>query len=312
MKKIPRGQQRPPSDHLKAEGSTIPDFKPVQNTDSSYSFPNVVGKFFSASSSLQPDGPPTASHQTNDYDDNREVLPLKEHKAPEYSGPPQVQESDREPSKPTPAYYHSLTNQKPNTFSTDYLDSPEKYKDSTKSTKLNELDAIKNALRLQSVENHQNPAETSVNNQPNLPSKPEDLPSIDSFGSFPGAKPPEFVNNYGLLNQGFTLPSFPVKPLNLEELQSQTFDPKNGRFQINAKLNSPTPINMKPPRTVSGVRIPPPFLRHPVHDNVSYSSQKRPTKLRHHTRQAPTRQKGPYDVVKSISYELTPNGPVQL
>lgn len=266
LKKIPRGQQRPP-DHLKAEGSTIPDFKPIKSTDSEYSFPNVVSKFFSASSSLQPDGPPTASQTNND--DEFEGYPPKEHKTPEYSGPPQVQENDSEPSKPTYTYHPSLANQKPNTFSTVDTNSPEKYKDSTKPARPSEIEIIRNALK-QAINSQQNRPETLINNQPNLPEKPEDLPSVDSFGPYPGFVPPEF----GIQNQGYTLPSFPVPPINLENLQSQNFDPRHNPFQTNTQLNSQTPINMKPPRAVSGINIPPPFTGHVVHDGIPYPSQK--------------------------------------
>lgn len=318
LKKIPRGHQRQP-DHLKAEGSTIPDFKPIKAVDSGYSFPGVVTKLFSASSSLQPDGQPTAEHTTDD--DNYEKLPPKEHKDnDEYSGPPPVQETDIEPAKPSSPYYDSLTNQRPNTFSTTDFNnySSEKYKESTKFTQLNEIEAIKSALKLQTVSENQNiPAKIPPASQQNLPSKPEDLPSIDSFGPYPGPLPPDFVAKYELGNQGFTLPSFPVPPLDLANLQGQTFDgnafnSKNNAFQTSVRFRSPTPVDMKPPRAINPAKAPPFFSRHPTHVNVPYSPEKGPTKQRHHTRQVPTRQKGPYDVVKSVSYELTPNGPVKL
>lgn len=260
LKKIPKGQQQQKSKQkgeAPSESSTIPEFKPL-NSDGSdeYSFKNIVGKFFHASTSLQPDN---IAPTTTDDEIEVDVEALKK--------PPSddVVYDELPPSKPSPSTF--LANKKPNTFETiNYETHPELYEDSkpedehSGSFKLSqkEIDLLKNYLI------HLKSNTTKSNFNPNFPTYPREI----KYG-----KPIEISASPPLFG-GFKLnpPSSPF-----DEFKTNTIDNRYKRYPH--RLSSKPKIRFAP----------------------------RPSK--HFPAQ---RQQPPVNLVKSVTYKLTPNGPIKV
>lgn len=316
LKKIPPGQR----DHLKAQASAaVPDFKPIKSAaDSEYSVPSIIGKFLSASSSLQPDVPKTEPEATNNV--HYKTPPNKDYQPPEK----EVEQSDQPPIH-AQELYNSLINQKPNTFVTPEFSSPPKdtpaftspqkddeppkpeheyFKEYEGLFKLDVPDVSK--LKLQ-----------SYNKQPNgnIQTKPEDLPIMESFPPYSGT---EFLTN--TQTQNFDLSSFPsylnLPPQQLNEnlyYDTNTIPSSNIKGPISNVVKVPhnKPPHRQPTRIIHSPQ--PSFVRHPHPPMLDVPpGPKMPTKNRHHTRQVMRHKNKPFDVVQSVTYELGPNGPVKL
>lgn len=326
LKKIPPGHR----DRLKAQASAaVPDFKPIKSAaDSEYSVPSVIGKFLSASSSLQPDEPKTEPEATNNV--HYKTPPNKDYEPPEK----EVDSSD-EPPIHAQELYNSLINQKPNTFATPELSyppkdtpeftsppkdtpafsspqkddelfkpGPENFKEYEGLFKVDVPDVSKLKLQSSNEKPYSNPQ-----------IKPEDLPIMESYPPYTGN---EFLAN--TQSQNFDLSSFPSY-LNLppQQLNENLFYDTNivpssnikGPVSNIIKVPYNKPSQRQPTRIVHSA--PPSFTRHPHPPMLDVPpGPKMPTKNRHHTRQITRHKNKPFDVVQSVTYELGPNGPVKL
>lgn len=297
LKKIPKQQHR---GTLKgAASSSVPDFKPLKPpTESDYSMPGVIGKFLSASSSLQPDHPNTVPQAT--YASQTEEQPDED--AQVSADEQVVQPEENEKSRPV-EYTNPLLNQKPSTFS-----EPEEQQqptDSEPESKPVYPSDYQNQFKL----HLQFPKRPEKNSK--TPVKPEDLPSIESFPPYPGPLPMEFITKYGLQSQGFNLQSFPISS-DLTAQDLEMLDPRFNAHSINTKLLNSEPVQSKPPRIIRTQGPPPIFTRQP--SGGLPPDTRIPPKHRHQTRQVPKAKspRRPHDIVKSVTYQIGPDGPVRL
>lgn len=327
LKKIPKGRQK---NKHKGEESAIPEFKPLKTDDSDeFSFKNIVGKFFHASTSLQPDEPTGLTGGSSDTDEI-EVEPPKgyveveAHKSPApiaYSSYDDSQPHNASPSTSSSKYV-GLLNKKPNTFETvNYETHPELYEQDSKDTQNTEyqasnsqpLDSFKlSEAELDFLKNyfvkHKNSQVSNTTSSYDflketsykpVVSSPENLAAFESFPQYPGELPADFVPKYEQQIQGYNFQTLPFKGFKLnpsdspfEEIQSNNYDPRYKRYP-------------RPPKQT--IRFaPPPQKTRPV----------RPPQLPKHI--PPPRQNfrlrspPPVNVVKSVTYELGPNGPIKV
>lgn len=300
LKKIPKGQQK---NKHKGEESTIPEFKPLKTDDSDeFTFKNIVGKFFHASTSLQPDEPTVQTDESSNNDEI-EVEPPEGYVEVEAlrKPAPVVNDNDNSPSlRPSPTTF--LSSKKPNTFETvNYETHPELYEQQSgnnTSFKLSQqdLDFLKNYFNRFKLNQSQIVNTTKTNNNKNI--KPEDLPNIESFPPYPGQLPVNFITKHGLQNQGFGWQSLPFGGFQLkvpsnpfDEIKTNAFDPRYKRYpnpSIKYQFRSPQPQKIRPARPPS----------------------------KHFSSLPPQRQKSPSqpqtNLVKSVTYKLTPNGPIKM
>lgn len=306
LKKIPKGQQK---NKHKGEESAIPDFKPLKSDESDeFTFKNIVGKLFHASTSLQPDEP-TLEPDSTDNDDVEVESPKDyvEIEAPSKPAPVVYNsDDDSPPVKPSASTY--LLNKKPNTFETvNYDTHPELYEPGTHSPETEtsnpfklsqaELDFLKNYfLKHKNNESHipNNLSNTPVvqSHTSKLKLKPEDVSNIQSFPSYPGELPAEFITKYG---QKFHLSphkdhQFNSPPNPFDEVRTNHFDPRYKRYPISHPKHN---IRFAPPQKLRPIR--PPSKHFPFPPPHKMKSQSPPVNL-----------------VKSVTYQLTPNGPIKV
>lgn len=321
LKKIPKGHQK---NKYKGEDSAIPEFKPLKTDESDeFTFKNIVGKFFHASTSLQPDEP--TEHETETSDDTDETVE-----------PPAVDEALEKPyapyaysnydysqpykASPSTSYHQYLTllNKKPNTFeNVDYETHPELYEDTkteqnpetpSSAFKLSqaEIDFLKNYLL---KHNESQIANTTIGTssslkttkyKPSTVSSPENLPSIESFPPYPGELPADFMTKYGQQLKGYALQTLPFGGFKLnppanpfEGLPPNSIDPRYKHYHplpSKQNLRYASPQKLRPVRLSSKRPPPPPRSLRPKSPKVS----------------------PPVRVVKSLTYELGPNGPIRV
>lgn len=258
LKKIPKGHQNNNRNKQKGEeSSSIPEFKPLKTDDSDeFSFKNIVGKFFHASTSLQPD-------ETTDNDEITRPSPtgFVQIDAPRKPAPVVSDNLDDIPPPKT-----LLSNKKPNTFETvNYETHPELYGQAPESEDSNpfklsnaEIDFLKNSILKYNNNSQIATSHTKL--------QPEYLPNIESFSPYRGELSADFIGKYGF--------GLPFPPINNQEIKTNTFDPRHKRY---------------------------PHPQLPKH-NIRFAP-KRPL----HRPKSP-----PINLVKSLTYELTPNGPIKV
>lgn len=312
LKKIPKGHQK---SKQKGEETTIPEFKPLKTDGSDeFSFKNIVGKFFHASTSLEPDE--TTVKTEHGDGDEIEVEPPKGYldvEAHKNSAPFAYNNyDDLQPPKTSPSTsynkYTTLSNKKPNTFEeVNYETHPELYEEEESENKPSdgfklsktELDFLKNYfIKSQSPNNSTGSYDFSkgTSYKP-VVSSPESLPNIESFPPYPGELPTEFVAKYGQQIQGYGLQNFnfggfKLNPANnpFEKIKSNHFDPRHKRYPSPPKQN----IRFTPPQKLRPVRPPQKYFPASAH-NLRLKSPP-----------------PPINVVKSLTYELGPNGPIKV
>lgn len=267
LKKIPKGQQQQQQKSKEkgeapSESSTIPEFKPLNSDDSDeYSFKNIVGKFFHASTSLQPDN--IAPTTTTDDEIEIDVEALKKPTPDDV-----VYDDELRPSiKPSPSTF--LANKKPNTFEpVNYETHPELYEDS----------------------------------------KPED----EHSGSFKFTqKEIHLLKNY-LINlksnntkSNFN-PSYPREVKYGKPIEISASAPHFGGFKLNPPSN---PFDEFKSNTID-LR----YKRYPPQHQRFLPSASKP-KIRFAPRPSkhfPAQRPPPVNLVKSVTYKLTPNGPIKV
>lgn len=285
------------------------------------SFLNIVGKFFSASTSLTPGYPapfgdtaPDSEtiHQDHTVPDHNHHPPIVEHSHHTHDYPISSSAADVEEIKPPSTNYGSPFEKAPNFLNIEAAESKEPTAEILKPQDMKipvrETVVASNESEKPKVA-HTQPTYDEVRTLPsafssNADSFPghvtaNDNPSLTSDLSYdPYAT---FLGEQTLPNTNFA--SFPNSggSTNYDDLKLLAPPPKN-QFSMMGDSSFDSPIY--PP-------YPPHFNAY--HDNVPSFSQKRPSFGKSRPSRAKTGPKrNPYEVVRSIAFELGPNGPKRL
>ncbi|CAH0552739.1 unnamed protein product [Brassicogethes aeneus] len=270
LKKIPHdGREFSASHDLPVK---VPSFKPIETAGPS--FATIFGKFFKASTSLDP-------HQPVGFGDSAPAATI-ETESHVYH--------DSEPVQPTGAGVKIPSTN----YGTPFEEEPHF---------LNEYSAASQKRPV--VVKHPN----SLITNPTFPSKQQSKPLEDLKGPHPTASALKINNYLGNLKQLNVPPSTGASQQNFYTLNMDTFPPFPEELtpellEMYNKPNEPAPVR---PSVNS-------FLPTPLgNDNLPTAStlfrQKRPT---HNLTKPTVLTQQPFDVVRSISFELGPNGPKRL